>query len=396
VSNKVDFNPMSPEFQADPYPTYRRLREEEPVHVSPFGVWIITRYDDVIAVLRDRRCGRQGIARLLDARLGLGPGNGTYARDMFYSDPPDHTRLRSLLSRAFSSRIVEAMRPRVQALVDQILDRVEDTHRIELIDELAYPLPVTVICEMLGVPTGDQRALERLCADVAASFDAPARSPTISRGREARLKLEEYFRSLVSVRRMDQRPDLLSSLIAAEEQGDKLNGEELISMCILLLLTGHQDSTNAIGSSILTLLQHPTAIEELRHDPELIPSAVEELLRYESPTQRTARMTTADIELGGERIPKGSVVAAVIGAANRDPAQFEDPERLDLRRVDNRHIAFSYGIHFCMGSALARIEVQITISTLLRRFPRLALASNKPDWHPSSWMRGLKRLPLTF
>lgn len=394
--DKVNFNPMSPEFQANPYPFYRELREREPVHLSSLGVWVVTRYDDVASILRDTRFGRQGIARLLEARMGLGSDGGPQKRDMFFSDPPDHTRLRSLVNRAFTPKAVEAMRPRVQEVVDRLLDRIAGESQTDLIASLAYPLPVTVICDMLGLPTADHELLQSHSADVAASVDAPARSPALARGRESRLKLEEYFRSLVAVRRNKPQGDMLSSLIAAEEQGDKLTEDELLSTCILLLITGHQDSTNFVGSSVVTLLQHPGALRELREDPALIPAALEELLRYESPTQRTARMTKTDVELGGVRIPKGSVVAAVIGAANRDPAHFEDPERLDIRRANNRHIAFGYGIHFCLGSALARMEGQITLSTLFQRFPNLALAADKLDWHPSSWMRGLRTLPVTL
>jgi pimeloyl-[acyl-carrier protein] synthase len=399
ASSEVVFNPLLPEFHADPYPFYRRLREEDPVHQSPLGIWVLTRYDDAVMVLRDPRFGREGMAELLEARLGAGSVRPANTRDMLFRDPPDHTRLRALVSRAFTPRVVEAMRPHIQEIVDGLLDRVEGARGMDVIEDLAYPLPVTVICEMLGVPIADQDVFKQWSADIARSLDAsilPAGSEVITRGQEAGDALREYFRSLIAVRRKRPQPDLLSALIAAEEQGDKLSEPELLATCSLLLIAGHETTVNLIGNGLLALLRHPDELRALADDPALIQTGVEELLRYDGPVQRTGRMTMADVEIGGRQIPKGSIVAAVIGAANRDPAHFPDPDRLDVARRENRHIAFGFGIHFCLGAPLARIEGQVAIGTLLRRMPALKLVSDTPEWRESSVLRGLKTLPVTF
>ena len=399
ASSEVFYNPLMPEFHANPYPFYRRLREEDPVHASPLGIWVLTRYDDAVMVLRDPRFGREGIAELAEARLGAARARPTNTRDMLFRDPPDHTRLRSLVSRAFTPRSVEAMRPNIQEIVDGLLDRREGARGMDVIEDLAYPLPVRVICEMLGVPIADQEIFRQWSADIARSLDAallPAGSEVVTRGQESSDALKEYFRSLIALRRKDPQPDLLSALIAAEEQGDKLSEAELLSTCVLLLIAGHETTVNLIGNGLLALLQHPAELRKLADDPALIQTGVEELLRYDGPVQRTSRMTMADVEIGGKQIPKGRVVVAAIGAANRDPTYCSDPERLDITRKENRHIAFGFGIHFCLGAPLARIEGQVAIGTLLRRMPALKLVSDKPEWRESSVLRGLKTLPVTF
>ena len=398
TSSEVVFNPLLPEFHANPYPFYRRLREEDPVHHSALGIWVLTRYDDVVMALRDPRFGREGMAELMEARLGV-PARPANARDMLFRDPPDHTRLRALVSRAFTPRVVEAVRPHIQEIVDGLLDRVEGARGMDVIEDLAYPLPVTVICEMLGVPTSDQDIFKQWSADIARSLDAailPAGSEVTTRGQEAGDALREYFRSLIAVRRKQPRADLLSALIAAGEQGDKLSEPELLATCALLLIAGHETTVNLIGNGLFALLRHPAELQALADDPALIQTGVEELLRFDGPVQRTGRMTMADVEIGGRQIPKGSIVAAVIGAANRDPAHFPDPDRLDVARRENRHIAFGFGIHFCLGAPLARIEGQVAIGTLLRRMPALKLVSDTPEWRESSVLRGLKTLPVAF
>ena len=398
ASTQAVFNPLMPEFHSNPYPFYRALREEDPVHQSPLGFWVCTRYDDAVMILRDPRFGREGMAKRMEARLGL-TQDTSRARDMLFQDPPDHTRLRALVSRAFTPRVVEVMRPHIQEIVDGLLDRVDGARAMDVIEDLAYPLPVTVICEMLGVPAADQDIFKTWSTDIARSLDAailPADSDAIPRGRDARLGLADYFRSLIATRRKDPKPDLLSALIAAEEEGNKLSEGELVSTCMLLLIAGHETTVNLIGNGLLALLQHPDQLRALRDDPGLIQTGVEELLRFDGPVQRTGRMTTAEVEIGDKRIPRDSVVVSVIGAANRDPKQFADPDRLDVSRRDNRHIAFGFGIHFCLGAPLARLEGQIALGTLLRRIPKLALVSNVPEWRESSTLRGLKSLPVTF
>jgi pimeloyl-[acyl-carrier protein] synthase len=399
TSSEILFDPFLPEFNANPYPFYRRLREADPVHQSPLGFWVLTRYDDCVMVLRDPRFGRAGFEAVLESVYANSVEQGRLPTSMLFRDPPDHTRLRGLVSRAFTPRVVEGLRPRIQQIVDGLLDRVRDAGRMEVISDLAYPLPVTVISEMLGVPEGDRERIRQWSADIARSLDAiglPTDPAIVDRGRTARRAIGDYFRSLLPDRRKRPRGDLLSLLIEAEEQGDKLSEGELLATCVLLYIAGHETTVNLIGNGLLALLRHPAELERLRGDASLTQSAVEELLRYDGPVQRTARITNADVEISGHKIPKGAMVVAVIGAANRDPAHFPDPDRLDVSRPDNRHIAFGFGIHFCLGAPLARLEGQIALETLLRRLPRLALAIERPEWRDSQVLRGLKALPVSF
>jgi cytochrome P450 len=393
------FDPLLPEFHANPYPFYHRLRTEAPVHWSPMGLWVLTRYDDVVTALRDPRFGRAGFEPLLDAVYGDGIVTGELPPSMLFRDPPDHTRLRSLVSRAFTPRVVEGMRPHIRELVDGLLGRVEGAGAMDVIADLAYPLPVRVIGEMLGVPPGDSDTIRQWSAAIARNLDAiglPADPAVVDRGRAAHRALVDYFRRLIPERRRRPTGDLLSLLIAAEEQGDRLSEGELLTSCLLLFIAGHETTVNLIGNGVLALLQHPDQLQKLRDDPALVPSAVEELLRWDSPVQRTARITAAEVEIGGQRIDRGSFVVAAIGAANRDPAHFADPDRLDITRRDNRHVAFGFGIHFCLGAPLARIEAQIALDAVLARLPGLALATDRPEWRESSTLRGLNALPVTF
>lgn len=399
AATEVQFNPFAPEFHENPYPFYHRLRAEDPVHQSPLGFWVLTRYDDVEMVLRDPRFGRAGFEALLEAAFGGDADRPRLPTSMLFRDPPDHTRLRSLVNRAFTPRVVEGMRPHIQEIVDRLLDRIQGGGALDVMADLAYPLPVTVICEMLGVPAEDRDSIRQWSADVARSLDAiglPSDREIAERGQAGRHFLGEYFRSLIPERGKRPRADLLSSLISAEEQGDKLSEGELLATCVLLFVAGHETTVNLIGNGLLALLRHPAELQRLRGDPLLIQSAVEELLRYDSPVQRTGRITNAEVEIDGRRIEKGQMVVAAIGAANRDPARFPDPDRLDIGRRDNHHISFGFGIHFCLGAPLARVEGQIAIGTLLRRAPALALATETPEWRESSTLRGLKALPVTF
>jgi pimeloyl-[acyl-carrier protein] synthase len=398
-TTEILFDPFLPEVIENPYPAYHRLRAEDPVHLSPLGFWLLTRYDDCVMVLRDQRFGREGFEGFLEQVYGTTTEEERMPRSMLFRDPPDHTRLRSLVSRAFTPRVVEGLRPRIAEIVDALLDRVQDARRMEVIGDLAYPLPVTVISEMLGVPEGDRDSIRQWSADIARSLDAiglPAETDIAIRGREARRALGEYFRSLIPERRKQPRADLLSLLIAAEEQGDKLSEGELLATCVLLYIAGHETTVNLIGNGLLALLRHPAELQRLRDDSRLIPSGVEELLRYDGPVQRTSRIAHADLEIGGRKIASGAMVVPLIGAANRDPAQFPEPDRLDVGRPDNRHIAFGFGIHFCLGAPLARLEAQIALATLLRRAPTLALATERPEWRDSQVLRGLHALPVTF
>jgi len=398
MTTMKSFNPMDPAFVADPYPTYHRLRAEDPVHHSPLGFWVLTRYEDVSAVLRDPRFIKEPLAALVAARFGADVPRGI-GFSMLDRDPPDHTRLRSLVSKAFTPRVVEGLRPRIQQIVDGLIARAQAAGSMDLIEEFAYPIPVNVICEMMGVPVEDHERFKGWSLDIARGLDSillPPDSDVPRCSAAARHAISDYFRQLIAARRASARGDLLSALIAAEEAGDKLNEEELIATCILLLIAGHETTVNLIGNGVLALLRHPDELRRLRQTPALITSAVEELLRYDGPVQRTARVAGDDVTIGGRTIRKGDMVMPFIGAADRDPAQFPDPDRLDLARSDNRHIAFGWGIHFCLGAPLARVEGQIAIDTLVRRLPRLALVEEHAEYRHSLTLRGLKTLPVKF
>src|SRR5437588_2635709 len=375
------FNPMDPEFLADPYPTYPRLRAEDPVHQSPLGFWVLTRYDDVSAVLRDARYIKEPLAALVAARFGAEVPRGV-GLSMLDRDPPDHTRLRGLVSKAFTPRVVEGLRPRIQQIVDELITRAQAAGSMDVIEEFAYPIPVNVICEMLGVPVADHERFKGWSLDIARGLDSiwlPPDSEVPRRSAAARHAINDYFRELIAQRRASPRGDLLSALIAAEEAGDKLNEEELLATCILILIAGHEPTVNLIGNGVLALLRNPGELERLRATPGLITNAVEELLRYDGPVQRTARVASAPATIGGRTIAKGEMVMPFIGAADRDPSQFPDPDRLDLTRADNRHIAFGWGIHFCLGAPLARVEgrTPTTASVAGRRGPRRMPAKPK-------------------
>ena len=393
----LQFNPMDAEFIADPYPMYHRLRTEDPVHHSALGFWVLTRYEDVVAALRDPRLAKEAIASFVAARFGAPvPAMGL---SMLDRDPPDHTRLRGLVSKAFTPRVVEGLRPRIQQIVDGLLDGVAARGSMDLIEEFAYPIPVAVICEMLGVPVEDHERFKDWSLDIARGLDLIWLGPDSEVGRRsvaARHSLAEYFRGLIAQRRAAPRADMLSGLIAAEEAGDKLNEIELLATCILLLIAGHETTVNLIGNGMLALLRHRDQLRRLQQDPTLIGSTIEELLRYDGPVQRTARIPSEDVTIGGRTIARGEMVMPFIGAADRDPVQFPEPDRLDIGRADNRHIAFGWGIHFCLGAPLARIEGQIAINSLIQKWPKLALATDRPEYRQSLTLRGLKALPVSF
>jgi len=402
---QLQFNPFLPEFIENPYPLYHRLRAEDPVHQSPMGFWVLTRYDDVVTVLRDQRFGRKGFEPLLSALFGSGNEQSGFVTSMLFRDPPDHTRLRALVSKAFTPRVIERLRLRIQEIADELLDRARDAGAMDVVADLAYPLPVIVICEMLGVPASDRDTFKQWSLDIGRSLDAIGMQATgmltdpevVVRGNAARRALTAYFRNgLIPERRQRPRADLLSALIAAEEEGDKLTEGELLATCNLLFVAGHETTVNLIGNGLLALLRHPAQLSALRQDPSLIQSAVEELLRYDGPVQRTGRIPHVDVEIDGKKIAQGEMVVALIGAANRDPARFPDPDRLDITRADNDHIAFGAGIHFCLGAPLARLEAQIAINALIRRIPGLTLATTAPEWRETSVLRGLKALPVAF
>jgi len=397
----VQYNPFTPETHANPYPRYHQLREQDPVHWSELmEAWVLTRYDDVVAVLKDarfsadRRRARNRFAQQA-AQMQQEVGPLGQATTMLSADPPQHTRLRGLVSKAFTPRAVEALRPRIQEIVDELLDAVDGSGQFDVIQDLAYPLPVIVIAEMLGVPPEERARFKRWSGDVVATLGGPFASPeTFERSRTSAQELAEYFRGVIAERRREPRDDLLSALLAAEEQGQVLSEEELLATCILLLIAGNETTTNLIGNGMLALLRHPGQLEKLRSDPSLTESAVEEFLRYDGPVQATGRVALEDVEVGEQVIQGGQVAFTLLGAANRDPTRFPNPDRLDLARDDNQHVAFGYGIHYCLGAPLARVEAQAAFPTLLRRFPKLELATGEPEWGGNFILRGLKRLPV--
>jgi pimeloyl-[acyl-carrier protein] synthase len=393
------FNPFDPEVVADPYPSYHRLRASDPVHRHPLGFYVLTRYDDVAAFLRDPRFGKSGYEALFESRFGTGAEGAWLASSMLFRDPPDHDRLRALVGKAFTPRMVEGLRPRIRQLVDGLLDLVAPARTMDVIGDLAYPLPVAVISEMLGVPTADAPSVKEWSRDIARALDAialPVEPDVMARGKAAAVCMVEYFRDLTAERRRRPGPDLLSALVEAEEAGDHLSERELLATCVLLYVAGHETTVNLIGNGMFALLRHPAEWRRLQEDPGRVPAAVEELLRYDGPVQRTGRIARAAVEIGGVEIAAGTLVLGLLGAANRDPAHFPDPDRLDVTREEPRHLAFGYAVHYCLGAALARLETQVTLGALLERCPGLTLATEAPVWRHSTTLRGLDALPVRF
>jgi cytochrome P450 len=400
AAGEVAFDPFDPAFQSDPYPVYHWLRAAEPVRWIELsipqipGIWLVTRYADVSSVLRDERFSAAK-PELFQAEPG-GALDRMIARSMLMLDPPDHTRLRTLVLKAFTPRVVESLRPRIQGIVDARLDAVRAAGAIELIADLAAPLPVIVIAELLGVPAADRGEFKRWGDDLAVLADGTIALGGLAQAERSAWELEAYLDAVFAARRVQPRDDLISALVAAQDQQQRLDHDELIAICMLLLIAGHETTTNLIGNGILALLRHPDQLARLRSDPGLLGNAVEELLRWDSPVQLTSRTAKEDLELGGKRIRKGDEVDVILGAANRDPEQFPDPDRLDVARPDPRPLSFGHGIHFCLGASLARLEGQIAIGTILRRLPDLALATDDVSWRPGFVLRGLAALPLRF
>ena len=391
---------------ADPYLRYHQLRSEDPVHWHQgLGAWVLTRYSDVLAALRDQRLSADRIGALT-ARLPepvqerIRPLTQVFADMMLMSDPPDHTRLRGLANKAFTPRVIEGMRSRIQANVDELVDGVVNHGRhgrMDIVADLAYPLPAIVIAEMLGVAPADRDQFKKWSDDFAAFLGGIRMvAETVGAAQKSALEMTEYLRRIIAQRRTQPREDLISALVAVEEEGDRFSEAELFSMCILLLVAGHETTTNLIGNGLLALLRHPHQLDKLRGDPALIETAVEEFLRYDSPVQSTARIAMEEMEIGGRRIAEGDRGSITLGAANRDPEQFPDPDRLDVTRQENRHVGLGFGIHFCLGSALARMEGQVTINTVLRRMPDLRLTGQDLEWRYNPVFRGLKSLPVDF
>jgi cytochrome P450 len=389
------FDLQSPSFLADPYPIYARMRAEAPVaYIEPR--FVVSSYEDVAAMLRDPRFGRAGFDGFMQQVFGPGPLFESFRRSMLFLDPPDHTRLRGLATRAFTPRAVERLRTTIRTLVDGLLDDLGADGGGDLVSRFAYPLPMQVICEMLGVPPDDREEFRIWTDAIGRSLQFNAMTPEIlADGNEAADRLTEYFRSLVAERRVQPRDDLLGALIAAEDETGRLSEDELLATAILLFVAGHETTVNLIANGTLALLRHPDQWQLLHDDPSLVRLAVEELLRYESPVQFVSRVALADAEIGGVSIPAGVVVAMITGSANRDPDRFPDPDRLDIRRTDNQHLAFAAGPHYCLGAALARVEGEIAFAALVQRYPDLKLATDTVIWRKNIVLRGVQALPVT-
>ena len=406
ISTELDSMLLSPNFIEDPYPTYEALRSNDPVHWSDaWGCWLLTRHADCDAVLRDTRrftnVGR--IARFLDTlpsadREDAKPLYDHFAAGLNHSDPPDHTRIRALVIKAFTPGSVRRLQSRIEALVHELIDHVVPAGGMDLIADFAYPLPAIITGEMLGFPDKD-RPRFKAWSDAIVAFHGTGRADpsTVRRSREALLEARAWLAGLVEQRRREPRDDLLSALALARQQGKGLTEVELFSTCITFMVGGHETTTNLIGNGMLALLRHPDQLQRLSRDDDLLEPAVEELLRYDAPAQRAQRLAREDMQVNGRRIKRGQLVQPVLGAANRDPARFVDPDRLDIARRENPHLAFGTGTHFCTGAALARLEGRIALGALLRRLANIKLRD--PDaiaWSPNSFFRGLKALHLDF
>jgi cytochrome P450 len=391
---------LDPEVLANPYPLYHRLRNEDPVHWDPFlHAWVVTRYADVVTVFQNFSADRTPTPKQLDA-LGLSsltPLARVMVHQMLFLDPPAHGRIRGLASRAFTPRRIEVLRSHIQDITDDLLNAIEAQGQMDVIADLAYPLPAIVTAEMLGVPTVDWRQLTLWSADFAqvlGNFQHnPEHVPQVVRSVEA---MCAYFQMAIDDHRAHPKDDLINALITAEVDGDRLSDEEIVANSIVTMVGGQETTTNLIGNGMLTLLRYPDQMDKLQNDLSLVPSAVEELLRFESPSQHTARLAFEDTQLGDKLIQKRQAVIAVMGAANHDPERFADPDRLDITRQDNRHLAFAWASHFCFGAPLARLEGQIVFETVLRRLKNLRLEPGPISWRENLGLRGLTTLPIRF
>ena len=399
----IDFDLSRPELRADPYPLFRRLREEEPVHWSErLEAWVLTRYDHVRAALNDPRLSADRITPFVDHMKGNTQSPiGEFARALglwaVFRDPPDHTRLRAVMNRAFVAGTIARLGPAIERLVDGLIARVAADGEMEVIGDLAGPLPISVIGTLMGVPSEDFARLkawsDELATVVGTALDMPDKH---ERAAKSWRTMRGYFAALIEARRSQPPRDALGDMIRAREREESLDDAELVANAVLLLFAGHETTTNLIANAVLALLRDAAALGRLRAEPALIERAVEEFLRYDGPVQAVTRIAREGLEFGGRRIRAGERLVLLLNAANRDPAQFPLPERLELAREPNRHLAFGYGIHFCLGAPLARLEARIALSRLVARLPELALAESGLEWLDSLVFRGMRRLKVSF
>jgi len=393
----------SADFLTDPYPTLARLRTHEPVFWSEaWRAWLVTRYDDCLAGMRDYKeysnVGRRQVVfdqLPPDTRARVEPLSRHFSGGMGNVDPPEHSRLRKLVSKAFTPTAIAVWRERVLDHVDELLDLSGGADRFELIREFAFPLPAITISELLGLPVADIDQLKTWSDEFTSFMGTGTVDPAaVETSLHAYVAARAWLLTIIEEHKATQPDDLISSLLSVGDAGDSLSDEEVVAMCFLLMVGGHQTTTNLIGNTMLLLLQNPEQMHLLRDQPSLLKSAIEESLRFEAPFQQGWRISSEDIELGGRLIRRGQMLRFMIGAANRDPARFEQPDRFDIGRGSNRHLTFGSGIHACLGAPLARLEAEIALSRLLDRFPTIRLADSHPDWNPDRISRGLRTLPL--
>lgn len=399
----VDYDPRRPEVIADPFPMYQVLREQAPLYRSSvLGGWVLTRYDDVKTAISDRRFSadrmRPFFARLpAREQMAYATLRDSISRWAVFHDPPEHTRLRGLMNKAFTARAIERLEPRIRALIDRLLDRVIQQGQMDLIADLAYPLPASVILDMLGLPCDDLDRIKVWSDELALFVGSSVNTPDkYQRATDSIAAMNEYFRVAIQRRRDTPGDDLMTALLGAQEHGDLLSDDELVATCVLLVFAGHETTTNLIGNGILSLLRHPAELSRLRAEPQLMPTAVEELLRFDGPAAAVVRVATEEIPLHGQTILPGERVFALLNAANRDPRQFPNPESLDIARKENRHLAFGQGIHFCIGAPLARMEAKLAITAILERCSGISLQSTPLTWSNSLVIRGVRSLPVSF
>jgi cytochrome P450 len=390
-------DPFAPALIEDPYPTYARLLEAEPWEHQPSAYWVVSRYADVRTVLYDPRFSRADFRERARSMVGEGPLASMSELFLLFRDPPDHTRLRRLVGQAFTPLAVERMRQQIGTAVDDLLEPLLDSSTFDLIAELAYPLPVTVISALLGIPTNDREQFRGWSSALADGMEAMsrARPDALARGNGAVEEMTTYLSHLVAERRLEPRDDLLSDLIQARDGDDRLSEAELLATALLLFFAGHETTVNLIGNGLLALMRDASQLTLVRNDPRLVGNAVEELLRFDSPVQRSFRSTAEEVVLGGQRIPCGARVMALIGAANRDPRRFVDYDKLDVRRQDAKHhLSFGGGIHYCIGAPLVRLEAELTLTRVLQCLPRIAIDDVPVQWRANLIFRGLEHLQV--
>jgi len=399
----VRFNPFLPEFHQNPYPFYHQLRMFDPTHKSFFGAWVLTRYADVRAVLRDSRFRSDEVPNQIkdkkryfkDPTSVLTLATIT-SKWLFFLDPPDHTRLRSLLNKFFSTQWIESMRPLIQSTVDDLLDNVRYQGYMDIIADFSAPLPVIIIANMLGIPSRDHKQLNQWSTMLSRILDPLLSLETYEEMGKVVIQFKKYLQQLIAERRVRREDDLISRLIIIQEENRSFSEEELLATCMVLFVTGEETVVNLIGNGMAALFQHSQQMEKLINTPSLIKNAVDELLRYDSPLQQTARIANCDIRINNKVIRAGEKVLVSLGAANRDPDQFHNPDILDIERINTQHVGFGGGIHNCLGITLARVQAQIAINSLLQQLPLLKLNINRLEWQEHIALRRLKSLPVKF